>query len=319
MDIRAFKYVNAIVKYGSFSEAAESLYISQPALSQYINNLEKQLGKKLFLRESRKLELTAAGRLFLHEGSKILSIYEHLEHMLEDVDEADRVIIRLGISQFYGKFYLPEILARFIKEHSNVKFSITEALTSELEEMLAAEKLDICLFPIYRIDDRLQYRILNHEEILLAVPADSPINDLAVVDGSVKKLDLCALKKEQFLMLSSKQGFYDMGTAICRKNGFEPHIICEVLNWDTLNLLVAQGLGVGFVPEVIVGINNAAVSPNYYHIDMGQPVTRAFSIVTNKQQLVFPELQEFIDFVVELAEEKIIPMAASSSTLEPLI
>ena len=165
MDIRAFKYVNAIAKSGSFSEAAESLYISQPALSQYINNLEKQLGKKLFSREHRSLKLTLEGKIFLNEGNKILAMYEHLEDMISNASESKSVIIRLGISQFYGKFYLPEILTRFIKEHPNVKFSITEALTSELEEMLIAEKLDVCLLPIYRVDDRLEYQVLNHEEI----------------------------------------------------------------------------------------------------------------------------------------------------------
>ena len=306
MDIKAFEYVDAIVKYGSLSEAAEALYISQPVLSQYINNLEKNLGKKLFLRKHHKLEITPAGKIFVREGRDILNLYYNMQHKLEGANEEEIVNVRLGISHFYGKYYLPDILTKFSKEYPNVRFSITEALTSELEDLVLSGKLDACLIPFYEYHDGLDYHMLSQEEILVAVPADSGINHHAIDAVPYKKLDISCLRDENFVLLSESQGFHNFGTALCEEHEFTPNIICKVLNWDTLNLLVYQGMGIGFVPAVIAESEQKENSPNYYRIEGEWPVTRPFGIVTNGKTMT-PMIKMLVDFVIYLSNQGIIP------------
>ena len=109
MDIKAFEYVNAIVEYGSISKAAETLYISQPALSQYLKNLESELGTKLFIRDGTRLILTAAGETFIKSGNVILRSYKTMCSQISDSKEKKIINIRIGMSPFYAKFYMPMI------------------------------------------------------------------------------------------------------------------------------------------------------------------------------------------------------------------
>lgn len=306
MDIKAFEYVSSIVKYGSLSKASEELYISQPALSQYITKLEQTLEIQLFQREGRRLKLTPAGEIFMEEGNKILNLYSNMRHRLSDANDGNVATIHLGISQFYGRFYLPYILPEFLRSHLNVRFSITEALTGDLEEMLLAGKLNICMIPMYVLNDKLTYSAIHQEEMLLAVPAASPINALSFNTAQGKSLRLSDLRNEEFIMLSPAQRFSGMATKLCAESGFVPKVICEVVNWDTLNLLVQQGLGIGFVSSLISSSPRLPQSPNYYHIASHQNAVRPYGIVHSKDE-TSDVILEFVDYVRSLASKRAIP------------
>ena len=233
MYIKAFEYVDAIVRYGSISKAAEELYISQPALSQYINKLEQEMNTKFFLRDGRKMKLTPAGVIFLEEGKKILTLYSNMCHRISDVKCDSPHNLHIGISQFYGRFYLPYIMSKFSEQNPNVNFSIIEGYSCDLENMLLAGKLDVCLLPIYIVNDNLNYDILHQDEILLAIPPDSPLNSLASKGKMGKFINLIQLRSEPFIFLSQVQGFYQTSHSLCQENGFIPDMKCEVANWDT--------------------------------------------------------------------------------------
>jgi len=306
MDIKAFEYVASIVKYGSLSKAAEELYISQPALSQYITKLEQTLDIQLFFREGRKLKLTPAGEVFMQDGSHILSLYSNMCRRLADVDNGEIVNIHLGISQFYGRFYLPYILPEFLRSHPNVRFSITEALTGDLEEKLLAGKLDVCMIPMYVLNDNLTYHTIHQEEMMMAVPSASPINSLAFSTETGPAIRLSDLRNEEFIMLSGTQKFSSMAQKLCEDSGFHPNVICEVTNWDTLNLLVQQGLGIGFVSNLIASGPKIPSSPNYYRIDSAKGILRPYGILHNNSEESSLVL-EFVDYVRSLANKKAIP------------
>ena len=306
MDIKAFEYVSAIVKHGSLSKSADELYISQPALSQYITKLEQTLNIQLFSRQGRKLKLTPAGEIFMQDGSHILNLYSNMCRRLSDVDNGEIIHIHLGISQFYGRFYLPYILPEFLRSHPNVRFSITEALTGDLEEMIRSGKLDACMIPMYILDDKLTYHVIHHEEMMMAIPSDSPVNALAFPMETGPAIRLNDLRNEDFIMLSGTQKFSSMAQKLCEDSGFHPNVICEVTNWDTLNLLVQQGLGIGFVSNLISSGPKLPDSPNYYRIDSKHGILRPYGIVHNKGE-ESPLVLEFVDYVRSLAEKKAIP------------
>jgi len=306
MDIKAFEYVSAIVKHGSLSKAAEELYISQPALSQYIMKLEQTLDIQLFFREGRKLNLTPAGEVFMQDGSHILNLYSNMRRRLSDVDNRAVVNIHLGISQFYGRFYLPYILPEFLKSHPNVRFSITESLTGDLEDKLLAGKLDVCMIPMYLLHDHLDYHVIHQEEMMMAVPSGSPVNSLAFTTETGPAIRLSDLRNEEFIMLSGTQKFSSLAQKLCENSGFHPNVICEVTNWDTLNLLVQQGLGVGFVSNLISSGPKLPSSPNYYRIDSAKGILRPYGIVRSKAE-DSPLILEFVDYVCSLANKKAIP------------
>lgn len=307
MDTKAFEYISAIVRYGTLSGAAEKLYISQPALTQYISKLETSLNVRLFTREGRKLKLTGAGEIFLEEGGKILHTLSDLQHRLANSKNTEKITIRLGISQFYCQFYLPYILPLFQRKHPNIQFEITEALTSELEDLLINGKLDVALVPIYIAREELEYNTIYKEEILLAVPCHSHLNALAEPGRFGMTIDLKKLRNEKFIILSPRQKFYDLGIRLCKEHHFTPNIICEVLEWNTLNLLVKEGMGIGFVPNILSATPRSNTSPNYYHIASDHRVIRPYAIATRKSSRPNPITAEFVETVLSLAENRLIP------------
>ena len=105
MNDKQLQYVLAIREYGGISQAAKKLFISQPSLSQYIHNLEKQLGTILFDRNSSPIELTNAGRIYVDCAEKILDSYKQMEQKLSDIRDLPHGHVTIGASPDFGESY----------------------------------------------------------------------------------------------------------------------------------------------------------------------------------------------------------------------
>ena len=122
MRLRSIEYFLAIVREGSFSAAAEKLYISQSALSQQIKKLERELGGTLFDRSKHTAELTDVGALFVEDGGQILQIYQHTLRRIREIQDPAAGMVRFGISPFYSRYYLPSILPPLHRQYPDIKY-----------------------------------------------------------------------------------------------------------------------------------------------------------------------------------------------------
>ena len=297
MNILSFDYVKTIAKYGTISKAAEMLFISQPALSQSLNKLEKNLGVKLFIRQGNRMILTDAGAAFVEEGTSILQINERLKERLDFISSGKKEIVRLGLSRFYNK--LPAILQDFVTNHPGVQFEITEGMTLDLETLFSKGELDLCIIPSSNFSSLHKHRTLFKEEILLVIPPNSSLNQYAIKNGDLPCYNLKYLKDSPFVSLTSNQRVYNLGIELCEKAGFKPQILCTVFGYDTLLMLVSMGLGVGFVSslqkETLLRMPNP---PKCYHILSDQPVTREYVLLINDN--ISNLASELADIIVAL-------------------
>ena len=125
MDFKQLEAFAAVVDYGSFSEAARRLYLTQPTISSHIRTLEKELGAKLIIRTTKKITVTAKGYQFYESAVRILHIRNHL---LESFAESPKRMIDLGVSTIPSSYLLPELLAAFgknIRIFISIRFSLT--------------------------------------------------------------------------------------------------------------------------------------------------------------------------------------------------
>lgn len=271
MQIKSFYYFQTIVEKKTLSAAAKALFVSQPALSQQIQRMEEEIGATLFARNGHALTLTPAGEIFLQRGRHILQTYENMEKEIRILRFGDLESVRFGISPFYSQHYLPKILPPLLSQYPQLKIDIVEDISQRLEEKLLNGELDFCALPLYPKNEMLEYEAIYHEEILLAVPRNHPINAeypaSAVIDRSFPYIDLALVKNEAFIGLKKIQKFSMMGLRLCEEAGFVPNTVCETMNWETVHMLVASGLGVGFIPEMLAGrISDASLCPCYYRI-----------------------------------------------------
>ena len=294
MTFKTIEYVLAVYETGSFSRAAQRLFISQPALSQAIRKMEEELGAAIFLRDTHSVRLTPAGELLVREGRELLRQRDDLKSRIAGLSAAREETIRLGISPFYSKYYLPVVLPYFSKHFPSVKLEITEQISVELEQMVIEDKLDLCFVPLMPENPRLTYEVIHMEEILLAVPRESAVNAHAMPSPGLPYIDLKYMADEPFIALKSIQKFNDMSYRLCQEAGFRARVVYETLNWDTVNMLAGSGIGVGFVPDLLAGRTAAEDGPVYYRL-MGQDTRRPYTVACKRGTTLTPLAQQLVE------------------------
>ncbi|HEY9638283.1 MAG TPA: LysR family transcriptional regulator [Coleofasciculaceae cyanobacterium] len=135
----------AVVEYSHFTRAAEALYISQPAVSAAIQNLEEQYGVRLFHRIGRQIEITEAGKLLQVEAQKIIDQVALTERGLRELNDLQRGELKLGSSLTIGNYWLPDKISQFKRQYPGISVHCTLANTEEICEGTATGQFDLGL------------------------------------------------------------------------------------------------------------------------------------------------------------------------------
>lgn len=300
MLLKELRYVLAIHTYGTMAKASQHLYISQPALSKYIQNLEDTLNVELFHRNNGRLTLTFAGEQYVSAATKMLEIFEHLENELTDVQNAAKGRIRLGISTFRGPYLLPKVISKFHRQYPEVDLNVTEESAENLEQMLSRGELDIAILNIPLSLPNLEYIPILEEEILLAIPPDHPKADLAVEKEGCQYpwMDIKNFETDSYILLKPQFKSRQITNAILNTVNFSPKSVIETGNINTAYRLAANGYGVTFIPETYV--NNSSSSVKAKVFSFGHPCTKiTLAVVYKKDAYMSKSCQIFLDMIKE--------------------
>ena len=285
MDFKAIEYICAIADAKTISQAAKNLFVSQPALSQALIKAEQEVGTALFIRSGNQMIPTSAGELLIREGSTMLLMRKTLLDHLSTMGARQSEVLRFGISPFYSKYYLPLLLPYYQKHFPDIRLEIIELSSTELEQKVLNGELNLCFIPSEPMREGLHYQPIYMEEIMIAIPKDHPANAYAISSPGIPYLDLTLLKNDSFVTLIPSLKFSIMSRRIFRHFGLSPNVIYESTNWDTVCMLVGQGIGVGLLPAVL--IHKHIHEPNFYRIsDIDS--TRAYSAVYLKDKRLSP-------------------------------
>ena len=299
MDFKGIEYVCAIYEAKTISQAAKSLFISQPALSQYLAKLEQELGTTLFERAGSAMIPTTAAEILVRDGRALLNARQEMLGQVNSLTQTHKETLRFGISPFYSKYYLPLLLPYYREHHPTVHLSIVEQTSTELEQQVLDGTLDLCFIPAEPMREGLTYRPIYMEEIMIAVPPTHSINAMVIPSAGRSYLDIRQLCGEPFVDLVPSLKFSKMSRKILRHFSLSPQIIYESTSWETVCMLVAQGIGVGFLPKVL--IHKHLCEPNFYHI-AGIDSTRCYAAVyaqgthlSNLAQILISEFQKLLE------------------------
>lgn len=300
MLLKELRYVLAIHTYGTMAKASQHLYISQPALSKYIQNLEDTLNVELFHRNNGRLTLTFAGEQYVSAATKMLEIFENLENELSDVQNAAKGRIRLGISTFRGPYLLPKVISKFHNQYPEIDLSVTEESAENLEQMLTRGELDIAILNIPLSLPNLEYISILEEEILLAVPPEHPNNKFAVHKEGYRYpwIDIKLFETDSYILLKPQFKTRQITNAILNTINFSPKSIIETANINTAYRLAANGYGVTFSPETYVHNSSSTVKANVY--SFGDTQTKiTLAAVYKKDSYMSKSCQIFLDMIKE--------------------
>ena len=240
-------YISTIAQCSSITKAAEKLFISQPSLTQALHRIEAEWGAELFLRGQGGLRLTEAGRIYLHAASQMADLYQQLQQEVSETSARMRGQMSLGITPFQGGILLPSFLSQYHKRFPEMKLSVVENTSAQLEQMILNGQIDLAVLHSPVTDYRLGYDTLYREDFYLAVPVFS--KDHAAAEGEIPLITPRVLAKQKLVMLSSSQRIRQIADSICLTAGIKPKIQFTTSNFVTALGLTARGLGATFIPK----------------------------------------------------------------------
>ena len=248
LDPRHVTVFRAVVRHGSFTGAAKELGYSQPAVSQQMRALEKGLGTPVFIRSGRTLLLSEAGRLLQEHADPILEGLARAEARIRAVVELQSGRLRIGAFPSASATLLPQAISRLLAAHPGIRIELLEAEPPDSFDLLRNGSCDLLLAFSYDSDDGppagefLEVPLVADELVVLAHTGhrklDSgplPLRDLAD-ESWISGCPRCSVHFRE----------------LCAEAGFEPDIVCATDDNLSVQSLVASGLGVAMMPNLVV-------------------------------------------------------------------
>src|SRR5256714_1831395 len=245
MEIHQLRYFVAVAEEGSFSRAAAREHVAQPSLSQQIQKLEAELDQRLFDRLSRTVVVTEAGKCLLEYARKILVEIAEARRCLDDLkrDVAGRLTI--GAIPTMAPYVLPKLIGKFQTSYPKVELEILEDTTESLALRLEDGTLDIAIMSTCEQSPALEPHLLGEEALLVLLPKQHRL-------AKKKNISWTDLKSEKFLLLHEVHCLSAQVCQLLAAHNLRPELALRGAQLATIAQMVATGMGVSFVPQMMV-------------------------------------------------------------------
>ena len=224
MNTRHAQLVLAVVREGSFTAAAKSLFITQPTLSHQIRQIEEQLGSPIFVRSKTAIELTPAGHVYVQAARRILQIETQMNEALGALSGTSEGILRLGLPAQRADELLPQVLTDFYALYPNVRIEALTAQQQELERMLLGGELHMTLLSGEADNPQLEYQLIASDEVVLLASKKTELAQ-RIPYGSTISLRECA--EERFVLPADNLHFSRAYDELLSQVSVTPNIVCR--------------------------------------------------------------------------------------------
>lgn len=283
----------ALVQEGSFTRAAERLFVTQQTLSARLAALEADFGCKLMERTS-PLRLTRAGEEFRIFAEQESAQMVELQRRLGDIAAGTGGVIRVSVAHTRGRYVLPKAMRVFAKAHPNVEVRVFEVSNDAAVDMLYAGEADVAIARFPESRPGLTTVDLYDESVVLVVP--KPLLETMAKDARKKVFsgDLRPLADTPFLMCQHGDIARRVGLAALAKAGIKPRVSLCSGNVETLLDACAMGLGVAFCPDVLVDFRRDT-GCELVSIPLGKDATYSVSAAYLSSTSTWQALEDFIE------------------------
>ncbi len=288
MTIQQIKSVIAVAKYENFSLAADSCYISQSSLSQQISNLEKELGIRLFNRNTRSVKLTEAGNEFIELANNVLRNMDLLQQTMYSYSNLLCGTINIGAIVSVAKIHFSDLIAEFYSAypHLSVNISCGESLT--LLDELDHQLIDIAFLtkPLSYGTPGIKFETVGYDDYYLIVPESHPLAHRKLV-----RLD--EFKDDRFILHQPSQAISTICMQACNDAGFTPNVACRISASSIALNVIKNGVGIGLF---------ASEELDLYRVDgicklkLDPPIRKEIVMATSTKYELSPLSKAFISF-----------------------
>ena len=272
----------------SFSEASKQLYISQSAVSQSIKVLEKKLNQSLFVRSTKKVQLTPEGEILLRHIEPAMNLIKRGEAQILEANSLGGGQLRIGASDTICRYFLVPYLNRFHKEYPNVHIKVTNQTSIKCVDLLESGQVDLIVtnYPNSQLNNTNQIKVIkDFNDVFIA--------SKTYFDLDNKKLTLNDLQKNPILMLDRNSTTSEFVHHIFQQHQLDLVPEIELSSNDLLIDLAKIGLGIAFIPDYCVPTD----SDDLYVVDLVEELpTRQIVVVHNQHLPVSQAAEKFIGY-----------------------
>lgn len=282
MNLQYINYILTLAEEKNFSKAAERLFMTQSALSQFVRKQEQQLGITLFNRKNGPVTLTAEGELYVEALISMKTAMMDFENQLSDLTNLRTGKLTIGTSPFRATNLFPQVIKEFTSKYSGIEFEIITDNVKKLTEKLDSGDIDFCIETDFFDKELFHCESLFTETHYLAVPKDHPLNEKLTADAltmndignetnsffNARPASLAQCTDTKMIGLKPNNSFYKIHRNIFREADFQPSNITLVENIETAFRWVVSGIAITLIPDSLIFHGDFRNHPNYYKLDL---------------------------------------------------
>jgi DNA-binding transcriptional LysR family regulator len=247
LNLHLLRFFHAVAEHQGFSKAAERLYVSQPAVSKGIQELEQQVGLALFDRSRRSLTLTAAGELLYQYTQSLYAIEKAAETALEQLHGLERGHLALGASYTVGTYRLPALLSKFHQQYPGITLSLEIANTGQILDQLRTGSFDLTYVegPVRGTDVIVSE--WSTDRLVVIAPPGHPL----IASQPVELEDLASVP---YVQREAGSGTREIVEVIFGEQGLSLNVAVEMGSNQVIKQAVSAGLGISMVSDVTIAL-----------------------------------------------------------------
>ena len=295
MNFNQLKTFYFAVKCGSYSAAAEALYITQPAVTKQVQQLEATYGIKFLNRFGKKMVLTDAGEVLYDFADKIFQIESQAEESLRDFQQRKSGRLRIHASESFGAYYLPFIINIFKKKYPNIHISLNIFPNQEVIENTIKLENDLGFISYLFEHKKLIIQDVLEDRLVLIVPPSHPF-------ARMKLLDPQKMDGQPIIMHEKGSATRDIVDSFIGRNNLSVFIALELSNNEAIKRAVEEGVGISLISEHVV--SEEVKRRKLKSIPLADPtMKRKFYLIHHKDKYLSHPFQIFLYMVNQWASE----------------
>lgn len=295
MNSKQLQYAVLLSEVRNFSQVAEHLNISQPALSKQISGLEQELGLRLFDRSTTPLSLTPAGTHFIQSAKELLYREDQLKRSMEDFKSGQRGTLTIGISPFRSLYLIAPVAKKIRENFPGIEVVLHEAGSDQLRKDAAEGKLDFAIVNLPVDDSILDVTPIEPDKLILAVPKSMLGRISPLPSSPLPRLDLKECRELPFIVVGQSQEMRRLFDKLCTAADLKPEIAMEVVGVTTAWAMARAGIGATLLPLQFAASMSSDDALSYFVLESSTH-SRQPAVITRRGQY----LSEYAKFAIEL-------------------
>lgn len=299
MTIKHMKIFIAVCEEESVTGAAKKLFLSQPAVSLALRELEEHYGVKFFERFARKIQITESGKVFYDYASNIMQLYNQMDQELKAWDNTGS--LRVGSSITIGTCMMPAFIHNFKLSHPQLKPYVKIDSSDVIETLILQNKLDLALIEGTVHSENIYSEKLLDDKLVAICSTRNPLKNKSSVT-------LEDLMKENLLLRERNSGTRELIESVFMLHGCSVHPVWESTSTESLLNAVTANLGISILPYRLITTRIRKQKVIMLPLE-GIEFKRSFSVIYHKNKFLTQTSREFIDYVkTELQKLEDIPI-----------